>query len=110
MIGLNAHLVVLWCIIVTSLQDQNVSKSLVKKDLTVRQNSINNGTGIGSSHKLLTTNEWLRGLFDHYSWNSDSYRGVSEKCSKDLRTYLEHLRNGSMWAAQSKFVYLCIYL
>lgn len=103
MTGLSTQLAVLWCVIAASVQDQGIGKAIVKKDLAVRQNAIGNGTDFGSNHKLLTINEWLDGLFDHFAWNGDSYRNVNEKCSNELRSYLEHLRNGSTWAAKSEY-------
>ncbi|CAH1976900.1 unnamed protein product [Acanthoscelides obtectus] len=51
----------------------------------------------------VTQQQWFAGLYDHHKWKVgldrvDEVDGVG--CNRDMRTYLEELRNGTMWAVK----------
>lgn len=48
---------------------------------------------------------WLLNLYNPHHWNPASLPGaqkISDGCKRDVGTYLRALRNGTIWAAESK--------
>lgn len=51
---------------------------------------------------------WLLNIFNPHHWNPSSLPGapnISDGCKRDVRTYLRALRNGTIWAAKSEYLF-----
>ncbi|KAL1455074.1 hypothetical protein WDU94_009194 [Cyamophila willieti] len=51
--------------------------------------------------------EWLLNIYNPHFWNPEKlpgYWNISKNCQQDMHVYLAALRNGSTWAAKSKYL------
>lgn len=65
------------------------------------------GANVNSTSEVLGSRmAWMKGLLDHHDWlelltkkNID----LPKQCDEDLKTYLQALNAGQLWASKSKF-------
>lgn len=59
-----------------------------------------------SFYKYNSVFQMFINMYDHYFWNAeDLARNISKDCADDLRTYLEDLKMGKIWALKGKNLY-----
>jgi len=51
--------------------------------------------------------EWLQNLYNPHLWGSSPPGELGPICGEEMRAYLAALKNGSVWAAKSKYTH-CI--